>query len=240
MKCRECWQFTPLTTVPTKCISRQLPRNWLLAWQITFGWGFASEWPFRGIRERENYILSWCLDDLESFGDMQSNIIKFCSCILWSKFGSTNHSIQHEVCGESWADKIGLSWTWYTNLIQYVCRLINRNEKKIEDWHFLSSFKLPKDLWNALKKWFNWSAPAWKGWNERSFNKLKPDCIEEIALVSLYHPGPMDNIPTYVASKQGLEKSDYIHPLLERILKETFRVIIYQNRWWKYVYSLCV
>ncbi|GFR27348.1 DNA polymerase III subunit alpha [Trichonephila clavata] len=53
--------------------------------------------------------------------------------------------------------------------------------------------------------------------------KLKPDCIEDIiALISLYRPGPMDNIPTYVARKHGLEKPDYIHPLLEEVLKETF------------------
>lgn len=61
--------------------------------------------------------------------------------------------------------------------------------------------------------------------------KLKPDCIEDIiALISLYRPGPMDNIPTYVARKHGLEKPDYIHPLLEEVLKETFGVIIYQEQ----------
>jgi DNA polymerase-3 subunit alpha len=61
--------------------------------------------------------------------------------------------------------------------------------------------------------------------------KLKPDCIEDIiALISLYRPGPMDNIPTYVARKHGLEKPDYIHPLLEGVLKETFGVIIYQEQ----------
>ena len=64
-----------------------------------------------------------------------------------------------------------------------------------------------------------------------TLKKLKPDCIEDIiALVSLYRPGPMDNIPTYVARKHGKEKPDYPHPMIENILKETFGVIIYQEQ----------
>ncbi|MEO1657525.1 MAG: DNA polymerase III subunit alpha [Pseudomonadota bacterium] len=60
---------------------------------------------------------------------------------------------------------------------------------------------------------------------------LKPDCIEDIiALVSLYRPGPMDNIPTYIARKAGEEAPDYLHPMLEDILKETYGVIIYQEQ----------
>lgn len=64
-----------------------------------------------------------------------------------------------------------------------------------------------------------------------TLRKLKPDTIEDIiALVSLYRPGPMDNIPTYIARKHGQEKPEYLHPLLEPILKETFGVIIYQEQ----------
>lgn len=60
---------------------------------------------------------------------------------------------------------------------------------------------------------------------------LKPDCIEDIiALVSLYRPGPMDNIPTYIARKAGEEEPDYLHPMLEEVLKETYGVIIYQEQ----------
>ncbi|MEM7741752.1 MAG: DNA polymerase III subunit alpha, partial [Pseudomonadota bacterium] len=60
---------------------------------------------------------------------------------------------------------------------------------------------------------------------------LRPDCIEDIiALVSLYRPGPMDNIPTYIARKAGDETPDYLHPMLEDILKETYGVIIYQEQ----------
>ena len=64
-----------------------------------------------------------------------------------------------------------------------------------------------------------------------ALRSLKPDCIEDIiALVALYRPGPMDNIPRYIACKHGREKPDYLHPMLTGILKETFGVIIYQEQ----------
>ncbi|MDX1483158.1 MAG: DNA polymerase III subunit alpha, partial [Alphaproteobacteria bacterium] len=60
---------------------------------------------------------------------------------------------------------------------------------------------------------------------------LKPDCFEDIiALVALYRPGPMDNIPRYIACKHGRETPDYLHPSLEGILTETFGVMIYQEQ----------
>ncbi len=61
--------------------------------------------------------------------------------------------------------------------------------------------------------------------------KLKPDRFEDIiALVALYRPGPMENIPSYIKRKQGEEKPDYLHPLLEGILKETYGIMIYQEQ----------
>ncbi len=64
-----------------------------------------------------------------------------------------------------------------------------------------------------------------------TLKRMKPDTLEDIiALISLYRPGPMDNIPTYIARKHGLEKPEYPHPLLEPVLKETFGVIIYQEQ----------
>ena len=64
-----------------------------------------------------------------------------------------------------------------------------------------------------------------------ALRSLKPDCIEDIiALVALYRPGPMDNIPRYIACKHGREKPDYLHPKLTGILEETFGVIIYQEQ----------
>ena len=61
--------------------------------------------------------------------------------------------------------------------------------------------------------------------------KLQPDNIEDIiALISLYRPGPMDNIPVYLARKHGEEKIKYLHPMLEPILKPTYGVMIYQEQ----------
>lgn len=60
---------------------------------------------------------------------------------------------------------------------------------------------------------------------------MKPDRFEDIiALVALYRPGPMDNIPTYNARKNGEEEPDYYHPLIKEILTETYGVIIYQEQ----------
>jgi DNA polymerase III subunit alpha len=60
---------------------------------------------------------------------------------------------------------------------------------------------------------------------------MKADKLEDlIALVALYRPGPMAQIPTYCARKLGKEKVEYLHPVLEPILKETFGVITYQEQ----------
>ncbi|MGH6716327.1 MAG: DNA polymerase III subunit alpha, partial [Bradyrhizobium sp.] len=65
----------------------------------------------------------------------------------------------------------------------------------------------------------------------RALVDMRPDRFEDIiALVALYRPGPMANIPTYCARKHGEEEPEYLHPLLEPILKETFGVIIYQEQ----------
>ena len=61
--------------------------------------------------------------------------------------------------------------------------------------------------------------------------KMKPNHIEDIiALVALYRPGPMSNIPIYNDCKHGKQTPDYLHPLLEDILKPTYGVIIYQEQ----------
>ena len=60
---------------------------------------------------------------------------------------------------------------------------------------------------------------------------MKPNHIEDIiALVALYRPGPMSNIPIYNDCKNGRKTPDYLHPLLEDILKPTYGVIIYQEQ----------
>lgn len=61
--------------------------------------------------------------------------------------------------------------------------------------------------------------------------RLRPERFEElIALVALYRPGPMDDIPRYIACRHGEEKVHYTYPCLESILKETFGVMVYQEQ----------
>lgn len=60
---------------------------------------------------------------------------------------------------------------------------------------------------------------------------LKPDRFEDIiAVVALYRPGPMENIPLYISRKHGREDVEYMHPLLEPILNETYGIMIYQEQ----------
>jgi len=61
--------------------------------------------------------------------------------------------------------------------------------------------------------------------------KLQPEAFEEIiALVALYRPGPMDDIPYYIACRHGREKVVYAYPCLEDILRPTFGVMVYQEQ----------
>lgn len=61
--------------------------------------------------------------------------------------------------------------------------------------------------------------------------RMQPDRLEDIiALVALYRPGPMDDIPRYIACKHGEEKITYLHPKLEPILSETYGVMVYQEQ----------
>jgi DNA polymerase-3 subunit alpha len=65
----------------------------------------------------------------------------------------------------------------------------------------------------------------------RTLAAVKPTSFEDIiALVSLYRPGPMDNIPMFGARKNGREPIHYPHPLLEPVLKETYGIFVYQEQ----------
>jgi len=60
---------------------------------------------------------------------------------------------------------------------------------------------------------------------------MKPDSLEDlIAVVALYRPGPMDNIPAYIRRKHGEEAPDYLYPTLKPILEETYGIMIYQEQ----------
>ncbi|MGB3245950.1 MAG: DNA polymerase III subunit alpha [Sulfitobacter sp.] len=64
-----------------------------------------------------------------------------------------------------------------------------------------------------------------------ALKRMKPTCIEDIvALVALYRPGPMENIPTYCEVKNGQRELESIHPLIDHILEETQGIIVYQEQ----------
>ena len=64
-----------------------------------------------------------------------------------------------------------------------------------------------------------------------ALKRMKPDCIEDIvALVALYRPGPMENIPKYCEVKNGLSERDRLHPSIDHILDETQGIIVYQEQ----------
>ena len=64
-----------------------------------------------------------------------------------------------------------------------------------------------------------------------ALKRMRPTCIEDIvALVALYRPGPMENIPTYCEVKNGLKERASVHPLIDHILEETQGIIVYQEQ----------
>ncbi|WP_323766394.1 DNA polymerase III subunit alpha [Marinovum sp.] len=64
-----------------------------------------------------------------------------------------------------------------------------------------------------------------------ALKRMKPTCIEDIvALVALYRPGPMENIPVYCEVKNGLKEITSVHPLIDHILEETQGIIVYQEQ----------
>ncbi len=64
-----------------------------------------------------------------------------------------------------------------------------------------------------------------------AIKQMKPNRFDDIiALVALYRPGPMSNIPIYNDCKNGIKEPDYIHPILKDILQPTYGIIIYQEQ----------
>ncbi len=64
-----------------------------------------------------------------------------------------------------------------------------------------------------------------------ALKRMKPDCIEDIiALVALYRPGPMENIPKFCEVKNGLSERETLHPSIDHILDETQGIIVYQEQ----------
>ncbi len=66
---------------------------------------------------------------------------------------------------------------------------------------------------------------------QKSLKQLKPSVFEDlIAMVALYRPGPMDNIPSFIARKHGEESIEYDLPVMEEYLRETYGITVYQEQ----------
>ena len=64
----------------------------------------------------------------------------------------------------------------------------------------------------------------------RYIRELRPSSVYDLAaMVALFRPGPMDNIPAYIRRKHGQEKVTYLHPLLEPYLEKTYGIFVYQE-----------
>ncbi len=65
----------------------------------------------------------------------------------------------------------------------------------------------------------------------RAIRELRPECFNDVvALLALFRPGPMENIPSYARRKEGKEKITYLDPCLESILAPTYGIIVYQEQ----------
>ena len=112
-------------------------------------------------------------------------------------------------------------------VIEKACGLIGHDKIKID--------KIPLDdepTFKMLAKGDAYGVFQMEGSGMRDIlSKLKPNRFEDlIALVALYRPGPMADIPTYISVKNGQEKPDYLHPSLKGILEETYGIMVYQEQ----------
>jgi len=113
--------------------------------------------------------------------------------------------------------------------LDYTVKMINRNGTKFALTDIPIDDKPTFDMMTAgdVVGVFQVESPGMR----RALVDMRPDRFEDvIALVALYRPGPMANIPTYCARKRGDEDVEYLHPLLEPILAPTYGVITYQEQ----------
>lgn len=74
---------------------------------------------------------------------------------------------------------------------------------------------------------------------QNALRQLKPTNLEDlIAMNALYRPGPMDNIPDFIARKQGRKPIEYLHPAMQPILERTYGIIVYQEQVMQLVQAL--
>jgi DNA polymerase-3 subunit alpha len=114
--------------------------------------------------------------------------------------------------------------------VQYACEYVKENTGLELDFHEIGY--VDQGAYDLIGSGetdgvFQLESPGMK----RFMRDLKPSTFEDIiAGISMYRPGPMDSIPTYVGYKHNPETIRYKHPLLEPLLKATYGVLIYQEQ----------
>jgi DNA polymerase-3 subunit alpha len=145
-----------------------------------------------------------------------------------SQMPSAGYSMKYvEAAGLVKFDFLGLKTL---TVISDTVKLVNKNRKLGLD---ISKIKLDdEDTFKMLAQGDSIGVFQIESSGMRAvLRQMKCDKLEDIiALISLYRPGPMDNIPTYIKRKLGDEKIHYPHPILEDTLKETYGVIVYQEQ----------
>ncbi len=124
-------------------------------------------------------------------------------------------------------DFLGLKTLTVINKAQKIIRDKKNNKFNIEDINYED-----QNVFNLLSegKTVGLFQLESSGMKDALMN-MKPNRLEDIiALVALYRPGPMSNIPIYNDCKHGRKDPDYLHPKLKEILEPTYGVIIYQEQ----------
>ena len=114
-------------------------------------------------------------------------------------------------------------------VINDTCKILKKNKVNIE----INQIPLDDNkTFNMLKKGLTTGVFQLEGQGmKETIMKVMPDRFEDlIAIVSLYRPGPMDNIPTYVSRKHQKESVSYVHNALKEILDETYGIMVYQEQ----------
>lgn len=115
-------------------------------------------------------------------------------------------------------------------LINNILTNINKNENK--DIKFKDIKVDDINAINIIKNAYTLGIFQFESIGMRNFLlKLKPNNIEDIfSAIALFRPGPLSNIDSFIKRKEGLEKIDYIHKDLEKVLSNTYGIIVYQEQ----------
>ncbi len=123
-------------------------------------------------------------------------------------------------------------WLWYSTILELARDMIVKRHKGQENFAFeniqlddAATYKLFAD--GRTESVFQFESRGMQG----MLKDARPSRLEDlIALNALYRPGPMDLIPSFVARKHGREVVEYPHPLVEKVLSETYGIMVYQEQ----------